>query len=165
MATRVTRFGVSLQREFGGGPPPPIRYEDSFSITEMEAIERGHEPGPLTSSMSCLADVNDNWVLWFEDDTLYLNERARGYLCFRVTFERTQEGARVAAAEGTHQRPHLAAFVRFLIRRILLNEDVPCPPERLTKEERGEERREWFLTRWPQLALRLPKSLEYVESR
>ncbi len=166
MATKVTReiwgkdpnrardFGVSLDLEFGGPPSASIRYEDSFSIIEMEAIERGHTPQ--------LIDVDDDWVLWCEGDTLYVNQRTSGSLHFRVRLERTQAGASVAAAEGNYHRPHLAQFLRFLIRGTLLGEDVPCPPEQLTKEERREEMRSLFLSRWPQIESRLPESLEYV---
>ena len=134
-AMPLKRVGLSLERD--------------FSDEEYKRITCGH-----TS-----VDMDDRWDIYFEEPWLNVSRSWTGFCIYQVRL--AVIGNRYKITEAWANRDHEqygwsdndydAAFLSFLIDRILLDRDTPAPDPpglNLTKATRLSQRKLWPLWRW-----------------
>ena len=102
-----------------------IRYLDKFTPREMDTIRLGYVP----------EEMEEKWFIYMEGDWLYLHQSWTGDCTFMVKFYQGTYHYRIAEAwatrdgieRGTLKRKDDAREIRFLIRFLLLHEDIEYP--------------------------------------
>jgi len=122
-------------------PPPekrlPLGYEAEFSEIEGKMIQKGIVP----------EEMEDKWFVYLEGDYLNFHRSWTGALIYWLKMEQTTTGLKVVDSwvnrdEEEYKETDLGydrKFLNFLIRRMLLNEEVPFPirQEDQDKEPQG----------------------------
>jgi len=94
----------------------PILYEASFTAEEMERIKNGLIP----------AAMEDKWFIYYDAPHLFLHRSWTGNAIYRVEFEETQTGSRVAS-DVAADKVHSVEILQFLISGLMLGKDAPFP--------------------------------------
>jgi len=108
-------------------PVAPIPYRDAFTADEFRTICGGLIPGSM----------DEKWYVLFEAPYLLFFRSWTGRLIYRARVEQDLSGARVVDAEvldnlelyGRGSADYEASLLSWLVRRLLLHEDV-SPPAR-----------------------------------
>lgn len=110
-------------------PPPecrePLGYQALFKDAEADCLIRGLKP----------EEMEDKWFVYFEDGWLYLHRSWTGALIYWLKLEGSPAGSRVTESwvnrdPGQYAETDIAydrSMLDFLIRRMLLSQDVPFP--------------------------------------
>jgi hypothetical protein len=106
-------------------PVVPIPYRDSFSAEESAQIRAGLVPGSM----------DEKWFVLFERPYLLLYRSWTGTLIYRLEMDEDPDGGKIVNATVL-DNPEMyrrgspdyeASLVSFLVRRLLLNQEVPLP--------------------------------------
>lgn len=116
------------------------RYHDKFTPREMDKIRLGYIP----------EEMEEKWFIYMEGDWLYLHQSWTGDCTFMVRFYRGAYHYRIAEAwttrdgieRGTLKRKDDAREMKFLIRFLLLGEDIEYP------RRKGESDYDYALNMW-----------------
>jgi hypothetical protein len=113
-----------------------IPYEDAFSDHEIAQIRLGVIP----------RSMDEKWFIFFEPPFLFFHRSWTGRLIYRLEIEDEFPGARVKDARVVddpqfyrrQSDEYEACLVSFLVRRVMLEQDVPFPvPEALRQHVPG----------------------------
>ena len=115
----------SWQREPMPDSVSELDYEATFSKAEFELIARGLIP----------ESMDDKWFVYMEGDRLNVHRSWTGHCIYEVDFEMAGDAhavlrARVNRDPDQYQATddtYDAMLLVFVIRRLMLGEDVPCP--------------------------------------
>ena len=118
-----------------------LGYTDTFSEAEFSRLALGHVP----------ADMDDKWFAYLEVDTLYLHRSWTDRCIYTLRFTKESNSWAVSQAlvvddPAWYKRStddYEAALLRWLIRGLLLHQDVPFPdrPSLITRVARRLTRR------------------------
>lgn len=107
--------------------------------------------------------MEDKWFILYEDPYLYLHRSWTGRLAYRLAFTKLEDGAYVSEAilcmnDANWSNRYHAAFVDFLINRLLLGKDKLFPiPETAKGEEPGLFQASMCGTGFPEVTIASPK--------
>jgi hypothetical protein len=124
MSHAATRADWKLQDY--DGPFQAIDCADAFPAEEWTRLQQGLVP----------ESMDDKWFVFFEAPFLHLHRSWTGELVYRLRFDAHEGGARVGEAlvsrnvQMTYGPAWEGAFVSFLLRGMMLRQDVsfPAPP-------------------------------------
>ncbi|WJH39279.1 hypothetical protein N7E02_20800 [Aliirhizobium terrae] len=128
-----------------------IPYRDSFSPEEFQRIKAGFEPKAM----------EDKWMIYFEDGSLFLHRSWTGLGVYRVNFEESDGGARVRDAFCSRdvlqnrEANYQAKMLDFLVSNLLLKKSKPFPlPENVSEPAPGVFQHHVAGTGYPQVIVR-----------
>jgi hypothetical protein len=105
-----------------GGPLVQIPYREAFSAEEFARLRAGFVPEAM----------EDKWLAFYEEPFLFMHRSWTGDLVYRIRFE--QSGGAVATecvmsrgALGPDDPAYAATLLSFLVRAVILGQDVPFP--------------------------------------
>lgn len=116
------------------GKVEPIPYRDSFSAEEFRRIKAGFSPEVM----------EDKWMIYFEEGSLFLHRSWTGLAVYRVDFRESDGGALVQNAVCSDEvlqkrdRDYQAKTLDFLVSNLLLGKSKPFPlPEGVSEPAPG----------------------------
>lgn len=131
-----------------------LRYQDKFTPREMDKIRMGYIP----------EEMEEKWFIYMEGDWLYLHQSWTGDCTFMVKFYQGNYHYRVAEAwvtregieRGTLKRKDDVQLLRFLIRFMLLDEELEYP------RREGESDYDYALGMWGCVGKEMVKDIKRV---
>ena len=114
------------------GPLLPVQYQDDFNSQELELLSLGLVP----------QEMEDKWFIFREDDEVFFHRSWTGHLVYQISLDgATVKSAYVVDDPSFYRRgtdDYEARLLRFLIRGLLLRQDVPFPvPENISNSPPG----------------------------